>query len=87
MLKGYEYQSDFAKRYFSQGPQEGRAERLQEGRAEGLHDALLRVLAARGVPVDGALAARIRACHDIATLERWLERALTVTSAEDLFAK
>jgi hypothetical protein len=85
MLKEYGYQSSFAKRYFregrAEGLQEGRAEGLQEGRAEGLHDAILRVLAARGIAADEALAARIRACTEIAMLERWLERALGAASA------
>jgi flagellar biosynthesis/type III secretory pathway protein FliH len=38
MIKGYEYQSDFARKYYSQGLQEGHAEGLQEGHAEGLQE-------------------------------------------------
>lgn len=36
MLKGYEYQSEFARKYYGQGLQTGRAEGLETGRAEGL---------------------------------------------------
>jgi flagellar biosynthesis/type III secretory pathway protein FliH len=35
MMKGYEYQSDFAKKYVAQGRVEGRAEGRTEGRVEG----------------------------------------------------
>jgi hypothetical protein len=42
MMKGYEYQSDFAKKYVAQGRaegrNEGRAEGRNEGRAEGRHE-------------------------------------------------
>jgi hypothetical protein len=46
----YEYQSDFAKRYVTQGRTRGR----NEGRAEGQAHAILGVLAARGIAVSGA---------------------------------
>jgi hypothetical protein len=36
LMKGYEYQSDFAKKYVAQGRAEGRTEGLTEGLAEGL---------------------------------------------------
>jgi len=36
MIKGYQYQSDFARKYYGQGHEEGR----QEGRREGLHAGL-----------------------------------------------
>src|SRR3954453_5867144 len=35
MMKGYEYQSDFAKKYVAQGRSEGQAEGRTEGRTEG----------------------------------------------------
>src|SRR5271163_152248 len=47
MMKGYEYQSDFAKKYVAQGRDEGRV----EGRAEEAARALLTVLRARGLTV------------------------------------
>jgi hypothetical protein len=47
MMKGYEYQSDFAKKYVALG--------RDQGRAEGEAHALLTVLCARGTTVpDGA---------------------------------
>jgi flagellar biosynthesis/type III secretory pathway protein FliH len=36
MIKGYEYQSDFARKYYSQGLEKGRNEGLEKGRNEGL---------------------------------------------------
>jgi flagellar biosynthesis/type III secretory pathway protein FliH len=63
MIKGYEYQSDFARRYYSQGRQEGRQEGREEGRQEGREEGLrLAILALVG--------ARLPALHD--ELERRL---------------
>ncbi|MGA2451074.1 MAG: hypothetical protein ABTD50_20635, partial [Polyangiaceae bacterium] len=67
--KNYEYQSDFAKRYFGQG------------RAEGEARAILTVLAARGIDVPDRARARILDCADLAQLDAWLARAATASSA------
>src|SRR5271170_7611951 len=56
MMKGYEYQSDFAKKYYGQG------------RAE----AILTVLRVRGLSVPDATRERILAETEPARLERWL---------------
>lgn len=81
----YEYQSDFARRYFAEGKTEGRAEGKAEGAAAGEADALLRVLAARGFVVDAVTEARIRACTDLEVLGRWVTRAVTATSLGQVF--
>lgn len=47
--------------------------------------ALLRVLARRGVPVDDARRARVLDCVDRATLDTWLDRAVTARTARDVF--
>src|SRR5262249_2674325 len=47
MIKGYEYQSDFARRYYSQGREEGREKGREEGREEGLRRAILALVGAR----------------------------------------
>ena len=78
--KNYEYQSDFAKRYFGQGKAEGKA----EGNAEGEARAVLTVLAARGIDVPDNARARILECTDIAQLDAWLARAVTASSASDV---
>ena len=67
-----EYQSEFARKYFSQGRAEGRAEDV------------LAVLDARGVDVPEADRARISGCRDLDQLGVWLRRAVTADSVADL---
>ena len=55
MLKGYEYQSDFARKYYSQGLQQGR----QQGREEGLRCAVIALVGARLPDFHGELARRL----------------------------
>jgi flagellar biosynthesis/type III secretory pathway protein FliH len=89
----YEYQSDFARKYYGEGRAEGRAEGEAIGRAEGRAEgeaigraeAVLNVLAARGIAVKPAVRSRVLSCGDIATLDAWLRRAVTVAAAEDIF--
>ncbi|GAA3925421.1 hypothetical protein GCM10023085_03390 [Actinomadura viridis] len=69
----YEYKSEFARGYFSEGKLEGEA------------NALLRVLKARGIEVEDETAERIRNCTDAAQLETWIERAVTADSVHELF--
>lgn len=52
----YEYQSEFARRYFSQGKAEGKA----EGKVEGRADIVLKLLALRFGALPAAVEARIR---------------------------
>ena len=69
------------------GEQKGRAEGLQEGRAEGiagLRDGLLMVLRSRGVAIPAEVEARILACKDIILLSAWLQRAVTLSHAEEI---
>ncbi|NDL58598.1 hypothetical protein [Phytoactinopolyspora mesophila] len=68
--------------YVSQLRSQGR----QEGRVEGEARFVLRVLDRRGVEVSEDARQRIMSCNDHATLELWLDRALTAESVEDLFA-
>ena len=75
-MKGYEYQSDFAKKYVAQGRTEGRA----EGRTEEAARALLTVLRVRGLAVPDTVRERILAQKDPELLERWLEKAAVASS-------
>ncbi|MBF6180771.1 hypothetical protein [Nocardia otitidiscaviarum] len=77
MSTAYEYQSDFARKYIAEG--------RTEGRAEGEAMAVLTVLEARGIPVSVEVRDRVLTCVDTARLEEWLRRAVTVTTAEELF--
>ncbi len=91
MASGYEYQSDFAKKYVAQGRAEGRAEGKAEGEAEGEArgeaNALLRVLAARKLSVSDAQRERILGCTDLPSLNRWIERAVTAETTDAVFAE
>jgi predicted transposase YdaD len=96
MMKGYEYQSDFAKKYVAQGRAEGLTEGLTEGlakgRTEGLTEgltkgrteeaarAVLTVLRVRGLAVTDAARERILSQNDPERLERWLEKAAVAAS-------
>jgi uncharacterized glyoxalase superfamily protein PhnB len=79
MAGGYEFQSDFAKTYFGRGRAEGEA--LGEARA------VLLVLKARGLAVSEESRQRMLTCQDIAQLDRWAERAATVTDVAELFVE
>lgn len=76
---------DFVKE-FSEAFARAREEARELGLAFGLRDALRLVLEARRVEVPPAVAAHIAAERDPAALEAWLDRALTATTIDDLFA-
>jgi hypothetical protein len=80
MMKGYEYQSDFAKKYVAQGRTEGRAEGRIEGRTEAAARNVLTVLEARGLAVPDAARERILSQKDPERLERWLKKAVVAAS-------
>ncbi|HVW39900.1 MAG TPA: hypothetical protein VHC18_00985 [Amycolatopsis sp.] len=69
----YEYQSDFARKYFGQG------------RVEGEATALLDVLAARDITITDNARTRILDCSDPELLRTWIRRAVTATTVDELF--
>jgi len=74
MIKGYEYQSEFARKYYSQGREEGRGEGHEHGREEGVRVAVLTLARAKLVALSAADEAAIAAVHD--------ERVLTALITE-----
>jgi hypothetical protein len=68
MMKGYEYQSDFAKKYVTQGRTEEAARNV------------LAVLRVRGIAVPDDVRERILAQKEPERLERWLEKAAVAAS-------
>jgi hypothetical protein len=64
----HQYQSDFARRYFSQGEAK----------------AVLAILDARGVEVPDETRADIASCTDLDQLDRWVRRAATADKIQDL---
>ncbi len=51
-----------------------------KGKLEGARRAVLRVLARRGLALTPEQQAQVEACGDLATLERWLDQAITAPS-------
>lgn len=78
VMERIEFESEIGRR----AQAEGRA----EGEVKGIAASVLLVLEAGGVPVSAAQRERILACTDRATLTRWLSRARTATSVDELFA-
>ena len=56
-----------------------------EGRADEARSLLLKVLAARSLPVTRDVRARIDREPDLSRLESWLEAAVTATAIGDVF--
>ncbi len=75
----YEYQSDFARKYYGQGLIEGESKGRAEGRSEDRADSLRRLSPT-------AKQRRIIGCSDTDQLKRWFIRALAADSVEALFA-
>ncbi len=78
----------------AEGMAEGKAEGRAEGKAEGAAEALamaagtvVRLLDRRLVPLPDDARERITACTDLDVLARWLDRAFTVQSVDELFAE
>ena len=84
MMKGYEYQSDFAKKYVAIGRDQGRDQGRLEGRAEEAARAVLTALRVRGIAVPDAARERVLAQKDPERLERWLERAAIAASIAEV---
>jgi len=72
----------------AEGIAAGRAEGIAAGRAEGIAagqaEAVLTVLRARGIAVSDAARARILAENNVTRLKRWVEKAIVVSSIDDL---
>ncbi len=75
-MKGYEYQSDFAKKYVAEG--------LTQGRTQEAARNLLSVLRVRGITVPDGVRERILAEADPERLERWLEKAVVAASVNEV---
>jgi hypothetical protein len=57
-----------------------------QGKAEGKAESLMVILRRRGMAITEEQQHRIAACTDLITLDRWLDRALSITSIDELFA-
>jgi hypothetical protein len=81
----YQYQSELVRKLVGHGLEKGLKKGEQKGRLEGEHRALFKVLKARRLTVDDTARRRILACKDLAQLELWLGKAVTVQSLQELF--
>lgn len=70
---------NFVEKLLEQGRDEGRG----EGRLVGARSSLRRVLGARKLVPSRADEARIDACTDVATIERWLDQAIVAPSVAE----
>jgi hypothetical protein len=75
---------EIAEARWAEGRAAGFAKGETAGVVKGKVEALLAVLAARGISVGHEARARIEACKDAATLDRWIVRAITVASVEQM---
>ncbi|WP_438028513.1 hypothetical protein [Sorangium sp. So ce233] len=57
-----------------------------KGRLEGKRDTLLRLLARAGIVLTEDESARIQACTDVATLDRWIENVLGAKTATEVLS-
>jgi hypothetical protein len=84
---GFEYESDFARRYVAEGRVEGKAEgRVEgkaEGKAEGRVELVLKLLALRFGSLSDADKARVRGARD-GELDAVAERVLTAHTLEEV---
>jgi hypothetical protein len=81
-----EIEMDLSDEFISElfGGKIARAEAKAEARGEAR--AVLEVLSARGLPTSDAVRTRILGCTDLTTLTRWVRRAVTAATADDVFA-
>jgi predicted transposase YdaD len=81
-----EVMRSYGEELIEQGLQRGREEGREEGLLQGRAEYILRTLAARGVRVEGEERQRILSCTQVATLDRWFDRALTASTLSEVLA-
>jgi hypothetical protein len=64
----------------------GKAEGKTEGKTEGKAESVLDILEARGIAVSDEQRQQISSCKDLGQLKRWVIRASTVASADELLS-
>jgi hypothetical protein len=64
----------------------GKLEGLREGKVEGTRGVLLRLVARAGIALSEDDRARVDACTDLATLDRWVDNVLGAKTAADVLS-
>ncbi|WP_437286255.1 hypothetical protein [Sorangium sp. So ce406] len=68
------------------GMREGELKGMREGELKGKRDTLLRLLARAGLVLTEDERARVQACTDIATLDRWIDNVLGAETAAEVLS-
>ncbi|WP_437720964.1 hypothetical protein [Sorangium sp. So ce861] len=68
------------------GMREGELKGIREGELKGKRDTLLRLFARAGIVLAENESARIQACTDIATLDRWIDNVLGAKTATEVLS-
>lgn len=82
----YKFQTEFAKRYFSQGQQQGKAEGKAEGEAKGKAEIVLNLLALKFRKLSNTTKKRVQSAS-VQELDRYAERILTAKTLDEVFKK
>ena len=72
--------------YLNETQRRAFAEAEAKGEAKGKAEDILKILTKRGIAMTDAHRASVLACTDLAVLDGWFDRVLTVASMDELFA-
>lgn len=86
MAARYEYQSDFARKCFSEGLEQGLERGMEKGKARGKAEMLLKLLQLKGFALTEEQRQRVLECGDEAALDGWAGRVLDARALADVFA-
>jgi flagellar biosynthesis/type III secretory pathway protein FliH len=74
-------------KFFTEAHQQSYDRGKSEGKSEGKAEDLVKILRRRGMVLTDEQQQQICACTDLATLDRWLDRAFSATSVDEVLAK
>ena len=84
MQTNYEYQSDFARKYYGEGRQKGLEEGIEQGLLDGERRLLVRLLRQRFGVLPQTVLARLEAAMS-SELDQWGDRIVTADTLADVF--
>jgi hypothetical protein len=84
--RSIEWVTEYGKSAHAQGLAEGEAKGEARGEVRAKSDDVLAVLAARGIELTPAQKRRVQRSTSLANLDKWLRRAVTAHSADEVFA-
>ena len=87
MMKTSPFRSEFFEGILDEGIRQGIEKGIEQGKARGEAAALLKLLKARGVDLTEKQHDAVASSTDLQEIDRWFDRALTATSADDVFGQ